>query len=75
MKNATCMHRTFYWVNRTNLNWRCTDECGFQFFDETVTEARKAARMAARLEMVEEPSDPYATFDTPTPRFNPYSRG
>jgi hypothetical protein len=20
-------------------------------------------------------SDPYATFDTPTPRFNPYSRG
>lgn len=42
-----CQHRTFYWINRARLNWRCTDACGFQYFG-TVTQARREARAAQR---------------------------
>ena len=40
-----CQHRTLYWINRTHLNWRCTDQCGFQQFGVTPSEARREARL------------------------------
>jgi hypothetical protein len=41
--------------------------------DAPASHNRAEVSCAACLALPED--DPYATFDTPTPRFNPYSRG
>lgn len=48
-----CLHGSFYWINRRNLNWRCTDTCGYQFFGKSVTQARKEARQHRRAAVAE----------------------